>query len=139
LFLLSRCSQEIAYLLQGFNTPTGVALLWAPYLAQICVAVGFEIFSSHEPPTPRTTMVSTDSSIEALDIRLRRLEYALTGTPTNPLPKEDLKPGTIPTQITSLNDRLARLSTQNKPLKRLLQACSPRNPTLTQATPNPPS
>jgi hypothetical protein len=69
-------------------------------------------------------MVSADPSIEALDTRLRRLEYALNGS-TIPLPKEDLKPGTIPLQIASLNDRLARLSAQNKPLKRLLQACTP--------------
>jgi hypothetical protein len=67
-----------------------------------------------------------DSSIEALDIRLRRLEYALTGSissTTENVEKSDSQGGNIPSQISSLNDRLTRISNQNKSIKKLLQAC----------------
>jgi hypothetical protein len=67
-----------------------------------------------------------DSSVEALDIRLRRLEYALTGNTlsTDRVEKSD-SPGTnILSQISSLNERLTRIANQNKSIKRLLQACN---------------
>ncbi len=68
-----------------------------------------------------------DSSVEALDIRLRRLEYALIGsTPsTERSDKSDSLAGNIPSQISSLNERLTRLANPNKSIKRLLQACIP--------------
>ena len=66
-----------------------------------------------------------DSSIDALDIRLRRLEYALTGSTIldKPGEKSSSHDGNIPTQISFLNERLARIANQNKSIKRLLQAC----------------
>ena len=68
-----------------------------------------------------------DSSVEALDIRLRRLEYALTGSTssTEKGDKSDSLTGNIPSQISSLNDRLTRIANQNKSIKKLLQACIP--------------
>ena len=65
-----------------------------------------------------------DSSIDALDIRLRRLEYALTGSTILDKPVEKSShDGNILTQISFLNERLARIANQNKSIKRLLQAC----------------
>jgi hypothetical protein len=69
-----------------------------------------------------------DLSIETLDIRLRRLEYALSGSATVPdesNEKPAIQGGSIPSQISSINDRLARIANQNKSIKRLLQACIP--------------
>jgi hypothetical protein len=68
-------------------------------------------------------MVSSESSIEALDIRLRRLEYAFNGT-SLPDPLDKTHGPSIPSQISSLNDRLTKLANQNKSIKRLLQACT---------------
>jgi hypothetical protein len=62
------------------------------------------------------------TSIESLDIRLRRLEYALTGS-TEPPSKTDLNTANIPSQISTLNDRLTKLANQNKSVRRVLQAC----------------
>ena len=67
-----------------------------------------------------------DSSIEALDTRLRRLEYILTGS-TNTVDttsKPDSQRTNIPNQLSSLNDRLAKLANTNKSIKKLLQACT---------------
>ena len=67
-----------------------------------------------------------DSSIEALDTRLRRLEYILTGSTSTV--DTTLKPSSqrtnIPNQLSSLNDRLAKLTNTNKSIKKLLQACN---------------
>jgi hypothetical protein len=70
-------------------------------------------------------MASSNSSIEALEIRLRRLEYAITGSTEakDPNEKIDAVGGSIPVQISSLNDRLTRIGNQNKSVKRLLQVC----------------
>ena len=67
-----------------------------------------------------------DSSVEALDIRLRRLEYALTGntSSTEGVEKPDSQGTNILSQISSLNERLTRIANQNKSIKRLLQACN---------------
>jgi hypothetical protein len=66
-----------------------------------------------------------DASVEALDIRLRRLEYALTGSAssTEKSDKSDSLAGNIPSQISALNERLTRIANQNKSIKKLLQAC----------------
>ena len=68
--------------------------------------------------------MAREESIEALDIRLRRLEYALAGS-TNDAVEVKVHAGSVPTQIIALNDRLTRIANQNKPLKRLIQACTP--------------
>jgi len=68
----------------------------------------------------------TEVSIDALDTRLRRLEYAITGNVSSTKEaslKTSLEGGNIPSQIAALNERLARLASQSKHLKRLLQAC----------------
>jgi hypothetical protein len=73
----------------------------------------------------------TEISIDALDTRLRRLEYAITGNVSSgedASPKTTLEGGNIATQIASLNGRLARLANQSKHLKRLLHACIPPSP-----------
>src|SRR5271168_4457117 len=72
-----------------------------------------------------------DSSIEALDTRLRRLEYILTGSTStvDTTLKADSQRTNIPNQLSSLNDRLAKLANTNKSIKKLLQACnSPSSP-----------
>lgn len=74
------------------------------------------------------TMASslTDVSIDALDTRLRRLEYAITGSLSSGKDgsaKTTLEGGSIPGHITALNERLARLANQSKHLRRLLHAC----------------
>ena len=68
-------------------------------------------------------MTSAHSSLPALDVRLRRLEYALTGS-TNDVQLIPSQEGNIPNQIASLNDRLAKIATKNKSVKKLLQACT---------------
>ena len=68
----------------------------------------------------------TEVSIDALDTRLRRLEYAITGnipSTKEASSKTDSDGGNIPSQITALNERFARLAGQSKHLKRLLHAC----------------
>jgi hypothetical protein len=73
-----------------------------------------------------------DASIEALDTRLRRLEYIVTGS-TSTLDtaanKSDSPRANIPNQISSLNDRLAKLVHNNKSIKKLLQTCTPQRST----------
>jgi len=68
-----------------------------------------------------------NASIEALDTRLRRLEYIITGS-TSTLDTTSNKPDSsktsIPNQILSLNDRLAKLVHSNKSIKKLLQTCT---------------
>jgi hypothetical protein len=66
------------------------------------------------------------SSIEALDTRLRRLEYILTGSTTtvDTTSKPDPQRTNIPNQLSFLNDRLAKLASTNKSIKKLLQACT---------------
>jgi len=66
-----------------------------------------------------------NSAVEGLDIRLRRLEYAFTGAAasTDGVNKSNTKGVNIPSEIASLNERLAKLANQNKSIKRLLEAC----------------
>jgi len=68
-----------------------------------------------------------DPSIEAIDTRLRRLEYILTGStsPVDTTLKPESQRTNIPNQLSSLNDRLAKLANANKSIKKLLQACTP--------------
>ena len=78
-------------------------------------------------------MVSSEPAIEALDSRLRRLEFLLTGSTDATPPATGHADASIPTQLASLNDRLARIANQHKSIKKLLQACIPP----TSAPPDP--
>lgn len=74
-------------------------------------------------------MVSSEIVIEALDVRLRRLEFILTGSTDSKTPQNDVSNGgdgggNIPRQLASLNERLTRLANGNKSIKKLLQACT---------------
>lgn len=86
------------------------------------------LFQEHHQLGTRTVVALMDSSVEALDIRLRRLEYALTGSTSsssdNVEKPDSSQGGSIPSQISSLNDRLTRIANLNKSIKRLLQACT---------------
>ena len=68
---------------------------------------------------------SIDSSVEALDLRLRRLEYVLTGSTvsqdTSAKPTSEAE--SVPSQIASLSERLTKVANQNKTIKKLLQTC----------------
>ena len=70
-------------------------------------------------------MVSSETAIDALETRLRRLEFIITGS-TDPKSKNIVAgtPRSIPDQLDSLNERLARIATGNKLIKKLLQACT---------------
>jgi hypothetical protein len=70
-------------------------------------------------------MVSSETAIEALETRLRRLEFIITGS-TDQKSKNIVAgtPRSIPDQLDSLNERLARIATGNKLIKKLLQACT---------------
>jgi hypothetical protein len=69
-------------------------------------------------------MASASTAFEALDVRLRRLEFALTGklgTATDESP--EMQGQSIPNQLQSVNEDLAKIANQNKNIKRLLQFC----------------
>lgn len=69
-------------------------------------------------------MASSDAALESLDIRLRRLEYALTGSSIGSESETSEKAGkSIPDQIQSVNERLAKIANQNKNIKKVLQFC----------------
>lgn len=70
-------------------------------------------------------MVSSETAMDALETRLRRLEFIITGS-TEQKSRTFVAgtPGSIPDQLDSLNERLARIATRNKFIKKLLQACA---------------
>ena len=70
-------------------------------------------------------MTLTEVSIDAVDTRLHRLEYVITGNISrkDESPRASMAGGNIPGQIATLNERLARVANQSKHLKRLLHAC----------------
>jgi hypothetical protein len=70
-------------------------------------------------------MASSNSSREALEVRLCRLEYAITGSTEakDTSEKIDAVGGSIPVQISSLNNFLTRIGNRNKSVQRLLQVC----------------
>jgi hypothetical protein len=75
-----------------------------------------------------TSSALRDVSIDAVDTRLHRLEYAITGNTLlskDESPRTTVQGGNIPGQIAALDDRLARVAHQSKHLKRLLHACLP--------------
>jgi len=69
-------------------------------------------------------MAVANNAFEALDIRLRRLEYVLTGsTATSTDQVSEKQSQSIPNQIQSVNEALTRIANQNKNIKKILQFC----------------
>jgi hypothetical protein len=70
-------------------------------------------------------MASVDPSVEALELRLRRLEYALAGSTSG----AQTFSGNVPQQAQVLTDKLSKLAQSNKSIPRILQFCRPTTDT----------